>query len=93
MEAWHLMGLSITQYFEEIVFCMGFALNPAVYLLLLSTLHVVLRGADLNASFKEELGKGVLLAMVLLCSLCPLEELSNGVWPAMIPFIVRSAPR
>lgn len=35
-----------------------FALNPAVYMILLSTLHVVVRGADLNASFQEELGKG-----------------------------------
>ena len=71
---------------------MGFILNPAVYMLLLRTLHVVSRGADLSASFQEELVKGVLLAMVPLCSLCPLEELSKGVWPAMIPFIVCSAP-
>jgi len=39
----------------------------------------VLRGADLNASIQEELGKGVFLAMVPLCSLCPLEELNKGV--------------
>jgi hypothetical protein len=69
-----------------------FAVNPTVYTIFLSTLYVVVRGADLNASFQEEFGKGVLLAVVPLCFLCPLEELIKGVWPAMIPSIVCSAP-
>jgi hypothetical protein len=59
METCHLMGLSITQYFEEIVFCMGFHSKFCCVHVTVSTLNVVLRGADLNASFQVELGKGM----------------------------------
>lgn len=53
------MGLSITQYFEEIVFCMGFHSKSCCVHVTVSTLHVVLQGADLSTSFQVELGKGV----------------------------------
>lgn len=59
METWHLMGLSTTQYFEEIVFCVGFRSESCCVHVTLKYTTCYIKRADLDASLSEELGKGV----------------------------------